>query len=164
MVISNSNPLFIATEHRSYGAREHSQILFKDEGHEIILKFNILEQQPTPQPASDTLPKNQSEPRSESQLGLQSKPKMQPLPEAQPGPQPKPKTHSETHTLVHYAAEDVVEIKSIRDRLGSSLIYLERVLSLGDIVKDVSHFIQNRTANLHPLDPSYNWDLNWNTV
>ena len=39
---------------------------------------------------------------------------------------------------VKRAAEEVVEIKSIRDRLGASVTYLEGLLGIGDVVKDVS--------------------------
>ena len=38
---------------------------------------------------------------------------------------------------VKRAAEEVVEIKSIRDRLGASITYLEGLLGIGDVVKDV---------------------------
>ena len=39
---------------------------------------------------------------------------------------------------VKRTAEEVVEIKSIRDRLGASVTYLEGLLGIGDVVKDVS--------------------------
>ena len=83
--------------------------------------------------------------------GLQLQPErlLEPELEVQPRLEPQPDRQPESDSLtelVQHAAEDAVEIKSIRDRLGSSLIYLEHVLPLGDIVKDVSRSIRNRTA------------------
>ena len=43
---------------------------------------------------------------------------------------------------VNQAAKEVVEIKSVRDRLGASVTYLEGLLRIGDAVKDVSHSSQ----------------------
>ena len=77
----------------------------------------------------------------EPELEVQSRP--EPQPDQQPESELQPETQSRSLSpLVNRAAEDVVEIKSIRDRLGSSLTYLEHFLSLGDIVKDVSRFIR----------------------
>ena len=52
---------------------------------------------------------------------------------------------------VKRAAEEVVEIKSIRDRLGVSVTYLEGLLNIGNLVKDVSHSSQTRP----PTDDKY---------
>ena len=159
--LATNNPLFIAIVHGPCGTRVHDQILFKDKGHEIISKFSILERHCTPQSSSETCPENRSEPQPESlQPLLEMRPGLQLQPERIPGPElevqsrpepqpnrqhesePQPETQSDSLTeLVQHATEDTVEIKSICDRLGSSLIYLEHVLSLGDIVKDVSHSI-----------------------
>ena len=40
---------------------------------------------------------------------------------------------------IKHAAEEVVKIKSACDRLGNSVTYLEGLLEIGDLVKDVSH-------------------------
>ena len=75
------------------------------------------------------------------ELEVQSRP--EPQPNRQHESEPQPETQSDSLTeLVQHAAKDAVEVKSIRDRLGSSLTYLEHFLSLGDIVKDVSRFIR----------------------
>ena len=77
----------------------------------------------------------------EPELEVQSRP--EPQPDQQPESEPQLETQSRSLSpFVNRAAKDVVEIKSIRDRLGSSLTYLEHFLSLGDIVKDVSRFIR----------------------
>ena len=38
---------------------------------------------------------------------------------------------------VNQAAKEVVEIKSVRDRLGVSIAYLQGLLGISDLVKDV---------------------------
>ena len=43
--------------------------------------------------------------------------------------------------LVQSAAVDARTVESIRDRLGNSVDYLEGVLAIGDLVKDVRSFI-----------------------
>ena len=75
MAMGKINRLFIVIQHRPYGTRDHSQILFKDKGHEIISKFSILERQRTSQSASETCPENRLEPQPESlQSLLESRP------------------------------------------------------------------------------------------
>ena len=43
--------------------------------------------------------------------------------------------------LVKSAEIDARTVESIRDRLGTSVTYLEGVLAFGNLVKDVSYFI-----------------------
>ena len=150
------------TVHEPYGTRDHNQILFKDKGHEIISKFSILERHRTPQSASETCPENRSGPQPESlqpllemRPGLQLQPERllepepkvqsrpEPQPDRQPESEPQPKTQSRSLSpLVNRAAEDVVEMQSIRDRLGDSVTYLDGLLKIGDVVKDVSRPFQ----------------------
>ena len=49
--------------------------------------------------------------------------------------QPQPTAPSE---IVHEAATDAEKIKSIRDRLGNSVDYLEGVMKLGEFISEVS--------------------------
>ena len=51
-------------------------------------------------------------------------------------PQPDP-LHGQIKQIQH-VAEEAVEIESIRDRLGDSVTYLDGLLKIGDVVKDVS--------------------------
>ena len=79
-----------------YDTHDHSQILFKDKGHEIISKFSILEWHHTPQLASKMCPENQSETQLESlQPLLESQPGLQLQPEQIPGPDLKVQSHPE---------------------------------------------------------------------
>ena len=49
-----------------------------------------------------------------------------------------PSTELETQqSRVNQAAKEVVEIKSVRDRLGVSIAYLEGLLRISDLAKDV---------------------------
>ena len=43
--------------------------------------------------------------------------------------------------LVQSAEVDARTVESIRDRLGNSVDYLEGVMAIGDLVKDVRSFI-----------------------
>ena len=56
------------------------------------------------------------------QLKLQS--------EAQPDPR---------YEQIRHAVKEAVKIESIHDRLGDSVTYLEGLLEIGDVEKDVSH-------------------------
>ena len=138
---------------------DFDHILFKDKGYKIILRLNVLERQPMPQP----------DPHSEIQP--ESRPELQnPLPSPEPYPEsqlkPSQTRSNSLPAIVHDAAEDTKKIKSIRDRLGSSVTYLEHFLSFAGIVEDVSRFIQNQTSSryLRLLDPSCNQSFNWITV
>ena len=46
--------------------------------------------------------------------------------------------HTEIVDIVHEAAIDAEQIRSIRDRLGSSVDYLEGVMGLGEFISEVS--------------------------
>ena len=52
---------------------------------------------------------------------------------------------------VNQAVKEVVEIKSACDRLGVSVTYLQGLLEIGDVEKDVSHSSQTRP----PTDDKY---------
>ena len=70
------------------------------------------------------------------------------------GPRPEQVLPAEPEpqlSRVKRTAEEVVEIKSIRDRLGVSVTYLEGLLGISDVVKDVSHPSQTRP----PTDDKY---------
>ena len=41
---------------------------------------------------------------------------------------------------VHEAAADAEQIKSVRDRLGTSIDYLEGISNLGDVISEVCSF------------------------
>ena len=61
---------------------------------------------------------------------------------SQPETHPDP-LHERAKQITH-AAGEAVKIKSIHDRLGDSVTYLEGLLTIGDMVKDVSRQSQTR--------------------
>ena len=56
---------------------------------------------------------------------------------------------SQLESQVKHAAEEALKIKSIRDRLGASVTYLEGLSRIGDVVKDVSRSSQTRSPTDH---------------
>ena len=139
-----------ATECDPDGTLEY--VAFRDKGHRISVKFSLLEGSrpqcglsPLPGPVLQPDPQPEIPPEPEIQSKLQPKPHYEPHLEpqaktqaasqadSQVEPQPDPLTES-----VKRAVEEVVKVKSVRDRLGDSITYLEGLLSLGDVVKDVS--------------------------
>ena len=75
----------------------------------------------------------------------------------QNNPQPSPLSE-----LVRNTAENFEKIKSIRSRLGVSVTYLESVLSLGDLVKEVSRSERSFHLVLNgPLDSPRRQDNYW---
>ena len=96
-------------------------------------------------------PKGHAETQTEPgpQCEEQSKPQPIPSSEAQPGIDDalQSKSHPETqpdplHEPLKYAAEEAEKIESVRDRLGVSITYLEKLLKIGDVAKDVSRSLQ----------------------
>ena len=69
-------------------------------------------------------------------------------------PQPDP-----LHEEIKHAAEEAVKIKTIRDRLGVSVSYLEGLLNIGDVVKDVSRSFQTRPPSDHKYSRRYTRSL-----
>ena len=87
----------------------------------------------------------QTEPGSQK---CEEESKLQPVPSSEAQPEIEGalqlKSHSETQPDPHYeqiknTVKEAVKIESIRDRLGASVTYLEGLLEIGDVVKDVSH-------------------------
>ena len=68
------------------------------------------------------------------------------LPE-EPETQPDP-LHEQIEQITHVAGE-AMKIESIRDRLGASVTYLEELLKMGDVLKDVSRLFQTRPPTDH---------------
>ena len=48
------------------------------------------------------------------------------------------------HEEIIHAVEEVEKIKSVRDRLGNPVTYLDGLLKISDALKDVSHSFQTR--------------------
>ena len=153
------------TEHDVDGTTWH---VFEDKGRKIMVKFDLEEPRREPvlpvEPESQLKfpPKRHTETQIElgQQHGQQSKTKPQSVPpsEAQHGIEdaPQPESQPETqpdpsHEQIKHVAEEVVKIKSIRDRLGVSVTYLEGLLKIRDVVKDVSRLFQT----LPPTDYEY---------
>ena len=98
-------------------------------------------------------PKGHTDTQTEPQCcEEQSKPKPQSVPtsKAPPGTEDtiqsnsQPETHPDPpHEQIKHAVEEALKIKSIRDRLGASVTYLEGLLRIGDMVKDVSRSFQS---------------------
>ena len=84
------------------------------------LELQKCEEESKPQP----VPSSEAQPgiKDALQLKLQSK--------AQPDPR---------YEQIRHAAKEAVKIESIRDHLGDSVTYLEGLLEIGDVKKDISH-------------------------
>ena len=123
--------------------------MLEDKGHKITMKISILDEprsQPTlssrpqrgsqsepypePQPRIEDAPNPQSVPSSETQSGIKDALQLKSQSETQPDPR---------YEQIKHGAKEAEEIKSIHDRLGASITYLEGLLEIGDVVKDVSH-------------------------
>ena len=74
--------------------------------------------------------KPQPVPSSEAQPGIKDALQLKLQSEAQPDP---------CYEQIRHAAKEAVKIESIRDCLGDSVTYLEGLLEIGDVEKDVSH-------------------------
>ena len=90
-----------------------------------------------------SMPKPQSVPPSEAQSEIEDALKPKSQPETQPDP-----LHERVKQVTH-AAGEAVEMESIRDRLGASVTYLEELLKIGDVLKDVSRLFQIRPRTDH---------------
>ena len=148
-----TNTLVTVTECDADGTTWH---VFEDKGRKIMVKFNLdesrcklaLPAEGEEQP--NFPPKRHTETRTElgAQCEQQSKPLSEPCPEAQPEIEDalQHKSHPETqleldplHVELNNAAKEADKVESIRDRLGDSVTYLEGLLEIGDVEKDVSH-------------------------
>ena len=121
------------TERGPVGMSVFERVL-ENEGLKITMKFSILGE-PGSQPTLSPRPQreSQSRPYPEAQPEIED-----PLqPNRQPETQPDP-----SHAQIKHAAEEAVKIKSVRDRLGVSITYLEKLLKIGDVAKDVSRSLQ----------------------
>ena len=74
--------------------------------------------------------KPQPVPSSEAQPGIKDALQLKLQSEAQPDPR---------YEQIRHAAKEAVKIESICDRLGDLVTYLEGLLEIGDVEKDVSH-------------------------
>lgn len=132
-IVIGSNSLVAATEHGPDGTRVFERVL-EDKGHKITMKISILDE-PRSQPTLSSRP----------QRGSQSEPYPEALPATEGALQPKlqPETRPDPrYEEIKHAAEEAVKIKSVRDRLGVSITYLEKLLKIGDVAKDVSRSLQ----------------------
>ena len=150
----NSNILVIVTEHAD-GTTVFDHVI-EDKGRKIKAIFNILDgprrEQVLPaetesqlEPAPERHPKIQSELGSafERQSMLQSEYFPETQPEIEDALQPETQLDPLHEEIIH-AVEEVEKIKSVRDRLGNSVTYLDGLLKIGDALKDVSHSFQTR--------------------
>ena len=153
-------------EHDADGTTLYGYV-FEDKGRKIIVKFNLDESRYEPElPAEpesqlEFPPKRNTETRTElgAQCEQQSKPQSEPCPEPQleieDALQPKLQSQTQPDPLhervkqVTHAAGEAVEMESIRDRLGASVTYLEELLKIGDVLKDVSRLFQTRPPTDH---------------
>ena len=78
---------------------------------------------------------------------------------------PRPEPGSQLKSRVRRAAKEVVEIKSIRDRLGVSVTYLGGLLKIGDVLKDVRRSLQvGLQADINVIiDPPSHRHFHWNS-
>ena len=74
--------------------------------------------------------KPQPVPSSEAQPGIKDTLQLKLQSKAQPDPH---------YEQIRHAAKEAVKIESIHDHLGDSVTYLEGLLEIGDVKKDVSH-------------------------
>ena len=95
------------------------------------------------EPQCEEQSKLQSAPPSEAQLEIEDA--LQP--KLQTGTQPDP-LHEQIKQITHFA-EEAVKIESIRGRLGASVTYLEKLLKIGDVFKDVSRLFQTPPPTHH---------------
>ena len=142
---SLTNTLDTAIERDADGTTLYGHV-FEDKGRKITVKFNLDESRPGPvlpaEPESQSPPKGHIETQPEPE---QSKPQSVPSSEAQSKIEDtlQPESQLETqpdppHEQIKHAAKEAVKINNIRDRLGNSVTYLEGLLKIGDVVKDVS--------------------------
>ena len=173
-MIFNNNALVTVTERDADGTTLYGHV-FEDKGRKIIVKFNILDEsrsEPTlpdePVLQLELPPKKRNETQTKlgSQCEERSKSQSKPYTEAHPeiGGVLKPDSQPETqpdplHEEIKHAAEEAVKIKSIRDRLGVSVTYLEGLLNIGDVVKDVSRSFQTRPPSDHKYSRRYTRSL-----
>ena len=163
-MVFNNNTLITVTEHDADSTTWH---VFEDKGRKIMVKFDILGRSRY-EPALPSEPESQLEspperhneiqtelgPECEEQSKSQSEPYFETQTEIVDALQPKLQSEPQPDPLpgqVKHAAEEAVKIKSIRDRLGASVTYLEGLLKVGDVMKDVSRSFQN----VQPIDYKY---------
>ena len=151
----DSNTLVTVTKRGADGRTVYNYV-FEDKGRKIMVKFDILGRSRY-EPALPSEPESQLESPSErhnetqTELGLeceeQSKSQSAPSSKAQPKLEgilqhmPQPETQLEPNSLheeLNNAAKEAVKVESVRDRLGVSVTFLEGLLKIGDMAKDVS--------------------------
>ena len=162
----DSNTLVTVTKRGADGRTVYNHV-FEDKGRKIMVKFDILGRSRC-EPALPSEPESQLEspperhnetqtelgPECEEQSKSQSEPYFETQTEIVDALQPKLQSEPQPDPLpgqVKHAAEEAVKIKSIRDRLGASVTYLEGLLKVGDVMKDVSRSFQN----VQPIDYKY---------
>ena len=152
MVLS-SNTLITVTKRDADGTTWH---VFEDKGRKIMVKFDILGRSRC-EPALPSEPESQLESpperhnETQTELGPeceeQSKSQSAPSSKAQPKLEgilqhmSQPETQLEPNSLheeLNNAAKEAVKVESVRDRLGVSVTFLEGLLKIGDMAKDVS--------------------------
>ena len=154
-MVFNSNMLVTVTERSANGTTGYDHVI-EDKGRKIKAIFNILDgprrEQVLPaetesqlEPAPERHPKIQSELGStfERRSMLQSEYFPETQPEIEDALQPETQLDPLHEEIIH-AVEEVEKIKSVRDRLGNSVTYLDGLLKISDALKDVSHSFQTR--------------------
>ena len=152
-MVFNSNTLITVTERDADGTTLYGHV-FEDKGRKIIVKFNLDESRcdsafpAEPESQLELPPKEHTETRTELGLGLQCEQQSEVEDELQSKPQPKIR-QDPFHEQTKHAAEEAVKIESIRDRLGASVAYLEGLLGISDVMKDVSRSFRTRLPTDH---------------
>ena len=161
----DSNTLVTVTKRGADGRTVYNHV-FEDKGRKIKVKFDLdesrceparpaePESQPELPPKRHTETHTELELRCEEQSKSQSEPYFETQTEIVDALQPKLQSEPQPDPLpgqVKHAAEEAVKIKSIRDRLGASVTYLEGLLKVGDVIKDVSRSFQS----VQPIDYKY---------
>ena len=156
--VFNGNISVTVTERGANGTAVYDHVI-EDKGRKIKAIFNILDGPrreqvfpAEPEPQLESLPERHPEiqtelgPECEEQSKSQSEPYFETQTEIVDALQPKLQSEPQPDPLpgqVKHAAEEAVKIKSIRDRLGASVTYLEGLLKVGDVMKDVSRSFQS---------------------
>ena len=155
--VFNGNISVTVTERGANGTAVYDHVI-EDKGRKIKAIFNILDGPrreqvfpAEPEPQLESLPERYPEIQTElgSPSERQSKTQSGHYPEAQPEIEValQPETQPDPlHEEIMHAAEEVGKIKSVRDRLGDSVNYLDGLLKIGDALKDVGRSFQTQPS------------------
>ena len=158
-IFVSSNTFVTATERHADGGIVYEHV-FEDKGRKFITKLNIMDEsrrEPVLPVESELQLELQPKRHTETQTEQASRPERQPERHSEPYPgaqvetedvpqsKPQPKTQPDPiHEQIKHVAEEAMKIESIRGHLGASVTYLDGLLNIGDVLKDVSHSFQNQ--------------------